>query len=336
LRAGGRQPAQALVLTAFALVALLAFVGLVLNMGLFLVERRHLQNAADGMALAATWRVLDERTSRVFLDSAVLNEAQRLATQNQVALGTDRTLTASYVDQQGNVLGRVGGGSMPSTSAGVRISLDGPFGTLIPGFVGQNVIQVNARSEARLVPVAPPPSLSTVVPIAVPLASYLSTGATTYDLASFTNPFLDLSSVGSGGTSAPSYGDMHMNLQYWSDGSHAVGALTVGSTAALAGPGYASDVQVGLLDNARRQNLPNDAAYAGLGVPQYILISLPVCQPCSDPSVTVVGFVRFNLARSQITSSSLVGWFVSSVDDPASVARQTGPVWGPSIVALTL
>src|SRR6266446_4874351 len=126
-----RQAGQTLVVAALAIVALLAFVGLVLNMGLFLVERRHLQNAVDAMALAATWRVLDEQTSRVFLDSAVLAEAQRLAAQNGVILGAGPGLTASYVDQTGGVLASVGGGTMPHDTAGVQVSLAGPFDTLL-------------------------------------------------------------------------------------------------------------------------------------------------------------------------------------------------------------
>lgn len=317
------------------MVALLAFVGLVLNLGLFWVERRHLQNAADAAALAATWRVLDERTSRVFLDSAVLAEAQRLVAQNQVTLGASRALNANYVDQSGTLLATVGGGSMPTTTAGVRVNLSGPVSLLLSGFVGQNSITVSTDAEARLVPVASQTSMTTIVPLVVPLSSYLSGGTSTYDLYSLANPYLDLTTVSGGSTPAPSYGDMHTNLQYWSDGSHAVGSLSVGSTVALAGAGYAADVQAGLLDNARRESLPNDPQYIALGVPPYILITLPVCQPCSGPGVTIVGFVRFNLAKSQIRSTTLVGWFVSSVDDPSSTARQPGPVWGPNIVNLT-
>ena len=331
----GRAPAQTFVLAAFALVALLAFVGLVLNLGLFWVERRHLQNAADAAALAATWRVLDERTSRVFLDSAVLASTQRLVAQNQVTLGASRAMSAQYVDQSGTVLATVGGGSMPATTAGVHVNLSGPVSLLLAGFVGQNSITVSTDAEARLVPVASQSSMTSMVPLVVPLASYLSGGTSTYDLYSLANPFLDLTTAGAGSTPAPSYGPMHTNLQYWSDGSHAVGSLSVGSTVALAGPGFAADVQAGLLDNARRQSLPNDPQYIALGVPPYILITVPVCQPCSGPNVTIVGFVRFNLAKSQIGSTSLVGWFVSSVDDPASTSRQPGPLWGPGIVNLT-
>jgi Putative Flp pilus-assembly TadE/G-like len=323
------------VVAALAMVALLAFVGLVLNMGLFLVERRHLQNAADAMALAATWRVLDEQTSRVFLDSAVLAQAQRLAAQNNVILGPERGLTASYVDQAGVLLATVGGGTMPEAAAGVRVSLGGPFDTLLAGFVGRNTIQVSAQGEARLIPIAPPASLAAIVPLAVPLTAYLNAADTSYDLYSLPDPYLDMTAVANGGTAAPSYGDMHTNLQFWSDGSHAAGTLIIGSRVAFAGAGYASDVQTGLADNVRRQNLPNDPAYSGSGTPPYILITLPLCAPCSAPTPTIVGFARFNLASSNIGLTRLSGWFVPFVDDPSVIARQPGPLWGPSAVAMT-
>jgi hypothetical protein len=307
-------------------------------MGLFLVERRHLQNAADAMALAATWRVLDEQTSRVFLDSAVLAEAQRLAAQNGVILGAGPDLTASYVVQTGGVLASVGGGTMPHDAAGVQVSLAGPFDTLLAGFVGRNTIQVTALGEARLVPIGPPISLATLVPLVVPLTAYLNAvnaANASYNLYSLPNPYLDMTDVTNGGTAAPSYGDMHTNLQYWSDGSHAAGTLMVGSLPAFAGAGFAPDVQTGLADNARRQNLPNDPVYVAFGTPPYILLTLPLCAPCSPPRATIVGFARFNLASSNIGSASLVGWFVPFVNDPAAIARQPGPLWGPSAVALT-
>ena len=91
-----RERGQTFVLTALALVAVLAFVGLVLNVDLALVQRRHLQNAADAMALAGAWRVLDEQTSRVYLDSAVAGQLQLLATENQIDAATGATIQASY------------------------------------------------------------------------------------------------------------------------------------------------------------------------------------------------------------------------------------------------
>ncbi len=329
-----REAAQTLVLAAFALVALLAFVGLVLNMGLFLAQRRHLQNAADAMALAASWRVLDEQTSLVYLDSAVLSQTALMATRNQVAIPGDATLGASYVDQSGSILGSVGSGTMPPGSAGVRIRLAGQFQTMLAPFVGQNGVQIGADSEARLVPVVSVMSRSTAVPLTVPAAAYLAAGSGAYDLYSLASPFLDLTTV-SGGTVAPNYGDLHTNLQYWSDGSHAVGTLSIGSTVTLAGTGFAPDVQTGLLDNSRRQNLPNDPLYVGLGVAPYVLVDVPLCQPCSSPSVTISGFARFHLAKSQISSSHLVGSFVPYVDDPVNSQRRNGPLQGPVMVVLT-
>src|SRR5207302_528730 len=155
-----------------------------------------------------------------------------------------------------------------------------------------------------------------------------------YDLYSLANPFLDLTTIGTG-TAAPAYGNLHTNLQYWTDGSHAAGTLRIGSAVTLAGPGFAPDVQTGLLDNARRQTLPNDPLYAGLGVAPYVLLDVPLCQPCSGPSVTITGFARFHLNQSQIGASHLIGFFVPHVDDPTTSQRQNGPLQGSVMVALT-
>lgn len=74
-----RERGQVLVLFALAMVVLLAFAGLAIEMGRVVAERRHVQNAADAGALAACQKLIDGATeadaAAVGRDVALLNLA---------------------------------------------------------------------------------------------------------------------------------------------------------------------------------------------------------------------------------------------------------------------
>ncbi|MDQ3345305.1 MAG: pilus assembly protein TadG-related protein, partial [Chloroflexota bacterium] len=59
---GGRERGQVLIMFALALVVLLGFAGLAIDVGRLVAERRHVQNAADAGALAACVRLIDGAT----------------------------------------------------------------------------------------------------------------------------------------------------------------------------------------------------------------------------------------------------------------------------------
>src|SRR5439155_22507130 len=92
----GRKGGQALVIAALAISALLTFTALVINAGMYLAERRHLQNAADAAALAGGQRLVEEQASRSFRDSRVLSAVNTLAIENNVDVGGSRQLLATY------------------------------------------------------------------------------------------------------------------------------------------------------------------------------------------------------------------------------------------------
>jgi hypothetical protein len=70
-------------------------------------------------------------------------------------------------------------------------------------------------------------------------------------------------------------------------------------------------------------------------VAPYILVNVPLCNPCSSPTATIVGYARFKILQSQISAAHVIGTFVPYVDDPTSTSRQSGPLQGPAIVVLT-
>lgn len=340
---------QVIVVGAVALSVLLAFTALVLNAGFFLVERRGLQNAADAAGLAAVWKLAEEHSSRSFRDTSVFQAADTLARQNGVDVGGTRQLDVVYVDSSGADLGPAGGGGQfLATAAGVRVALYGPFATLLSPFLAGGGIQARAEAEARLTRTAYPAIGTNPVPLALPLAAFdagasvdlydQSVPAAAYGVAGF-RPFLDLahaSNSGAGYTPGQDFGDINTNVQFWSDGAHNSGALSIGTRVALAGGATGADVELGLKDNVRRQGL-TDASGAS-----YTLVVVPLWDTyipaavAGDPDrIEVVGFATVKILASDIQVASLGGFFVPYVIHPPSPNRVSGPLWGPSAVVLT-
>ena len=100
-----------IVLFTFALAALLLFVGLAVDGGYALVQRRAVQNAADFAAIAGTRIVGESLTGRAYgsgTDANVLSAIQSILAANNGLLEEAR-----YVSATGASLGSVGGGSFP-------------------------------------------------------------------------------------------------------------------------------------------------------------------------------------------------------------------------------
>src|SRR3954470_5768800 len=77
-----RSSGQTMVVAALALAGLLSFTALVLNVGMFVVERRGMQNAVDAAALVGARKLMEEQTSRSFRDAVVNDAITTLARQN--------------------------------------------------------------------------------------------------------------------------------------------------------------------------------------------------------------------------------------------------------------
>ncbi|MBM2812974.1 MAG: Tad protein, partial [Chloroflexi bacterium] len=191
------------------MTALLAFTALVLNVGAYLVERRGLQNAADAAALAAARRMLDEQATRSLQDDQVAQEALRLANMNGADVGGARQMEALYLDESGAVLATVGAtGRFPATATGVRITLSGPYASILGAFLGGATIQASATAQADVRPSPFPNAWTNAVPIGVPLAAFQAGAAfDLYDQTTAENsygvsdyrPFLDLANEGNTG-----------------------------------------------------------------------------------------------------------------------------------------
>jgi hypothetical protein len=120
------QRGQAIILMAFAIIALAALVGLAIDGGNLYTLRRRTQIGADSAAMAGT-QLLAELISQcaaptVAHDAAIWNQMQDYARLNGIdtasALGH---MTATYISKEGSELGFVGAGvPIPKGATGIR------------------------------------------------------------------------------------------------------------------------------------------------------------------------------------------------------------------------
>jgi hypothetical protein len=183
------------VLFALVLGVVILAVGLVLDGGTALVQRRGSQNASDFGALAGA-RVIAE-----FVDGDTTNGTDanvRVAIQNAVTSNGGNAIAFAapdgprYVDSSGNQLGYVGTGAIPSGTAGVRVTSQK---TWRPYFLGSmSVTTWTATTEATAKGgyslAGPPPG--SLFPVGISLAFFQ------------TYPFCD-GEVGSGAACTPQH-----------------------------------------------------------------------------------------------------------------------------------
>lgn len=345
-----RARGQAMVMMALSITALMTFGALVVDAGFFLIERRHLQNAADAAALAANWKLLDEHASRAFRDNPVAQAADQVARLNGVDVGGTRQLQGTYVDANGAALGTVGaGGQFQQATTGVRVTLSGQFNTMLSPLVSPNGIQATAEGQAHLLRVGFPATLVNPAPVTAPLAAFTAGQSfdlfdqqlvnTVYGITGY-DPLLDLAHPNNGGggyVAATSYGSISTNIELWSNGTNDSGTVGIGTRVALAGGGGGNRPRLrdGLRDRVTLQGLVAPGGqYCLIGVPiwdTYIQAGVP-----GDPDlVEMVGFAWFKVLWQDIGVGSLFGYFVPYIYDPGNTNRVTGPFWGPSVVALT-
>lgn len=331
-----------MVVGVFSLTAMLAFMALLFGVGFLLAERRALQNAADAGSLAGVWKLAEEQASRSFADAPVADELERVARLN--GLRAEHRVTGLYIDSSGADLAAVGGGGrFPDGAVGLRVTVSGPFTSVVaPGLLPE--AQLSVEAKAQLGRVAFPPRQANPAPLAIPLAAFEGGGEVDlydatladarYGVADY-RPFLDLANAANRGDAyvpARAYGDLHTNLQYWSDGSHDSGTVGVGAWIAIAGDDFEPDVQTGLLDNVRRQGLVDQD---GL---RYILISLPLWATYTRGApdlVEITGYATLKVLERDIRPGSVRATFVPWLVDPPGGGRSDGPFWGPSVVRLS-
>ena len=120
---------QAIVIMAFAIIALAALVGLAIDGGNLYTLRRRAQITADSTAMAGTQMLADLisqcATPSAAHDNAIRDQILEYARLNGVdAFSPDGEVTAWYVNGGGHELGFVGSGSpIPTGATGIRTSI---------------------------------------------------------------------------------------------------------------------------------------------------------------------------------------------------------------------
>ena len=142
---------QTLVIFALASVAIVAMVGLIVDGGNAFAQQRRAQNAIDAASEAGTVQLarrmmgVEPGNTDAQWDALVLNSVNLTATAN----GITTVSAPNYVDIDGDPVGPVGTGTIPTDAAGVHAAGTREFGTYLAGVVGLN--RFNAGVEATSV-----------------------------------------------------------------------------------------------------------------------------------------------------------------------------------------
>jgi Flp pilus assembly protein TadG len=150
-RSDGRSTGgQTLVLFSLVLVVIILVVGLVVDGGYALSQRRGAQNAADFAAIAGTRVVQSAGTDA---NAVIAIEAALAANGARVANGSKKLYTAQYVDNTGGIVagavGTFGSGSVPSTARGVEVDASRTWTPYFLGVIGVTSWSAGASGVAR-------------------------------------------------------------------------------------------------------------------------------------------------------------------------------------------
>ena len=169
-----RSDGQILALFALSAVVVVLAVGLVIDGGNALLQRRSSQNAADFAALAGA------RIIATWLDNDLVNgrDANVVAAMNLTiaANGDDPLVYGSpngpqYVNRAGVRTGWVGTGAIPANTEGVTVSSSRSFGTYLLGVIGVSNWKASTVATARGGFASGAPS-GTVFPAGIALAFF--------------------------------------------------------------------------------------------------------------------------------------------------------------------
>jgi hypothetical protein len=143
---------QMLVLFALALSAIVLMVGLVIDGGNALVQRRGAQNAADFAALAGA-RIVAEFVGGDTVNGTDANVQAAISNAVAANLGNPITFGSPdgprYVDQDGNLLGFVSTGAIPPTAAGVTLGASRTWRPYFLGIIGTSSWTASAAATAK-------------------------------------------------------------------------------------------------------------------------------------------------------------------------------------------
>ncbi len=168
-----KERGQVIILVVFAMVALLALVGMAIDGGRLYSARRRAQNAADAAAIAGTRElaqiIMSCGSGTAAQDELVANAVSEFARQNGVSVfPPDGFLTAWYVDKNENRLGRVYAGSIPQGATGVEVTQVITDPTTFLKVLGMPNYTAGANAMAMTGPIQNLGGGGGMLPIAVP------------------------------------------------------------------------------------------------------------------------------------------------------------------------
>lgn len=147
-----RQDGQIIVLFAGALIVIILAVGLVIDGGYALGQRRASQNASDFAALAGA-RIIAEHIGGDNVNGTDANVQAAISTSISSNKGSSVTFGAPngpvYVDSNGANTGYVGGGAIPAGTVGVRVVSSRNWSPFFIGVMGVSNWTATADATAR-------------------------------------------------------------------------------------------------------------------------------------------------------------------------------------------
>lgn len=142
---------QAIVVFALTLTVIVLLLGVAVDGGYALVQRRSAQNAADFASLAGA-RIIAVWIAGNTQDGNDTNVRNAIIASNSINGGNALTFGASgpaYIGSDGNVLGTVGQGWIPAASTGIRVTATKTWTPYFLRFVGINTWNASALAIAR-------------------------------------------------------------------------------------------------------------------------------------------------------------------------------------------
>jgi hypothetical protein len=147
-----RQSGQVLVLFALSLTFIVGVVGLAVDGGNGLTQRRYSQNTADFAALAGA-RIIAHWISGDDANGTDANVRAAIARAIEANGGDTPSFGAPngprYIDEEGDQLGYVGNGHIPDDAVGVRVTTTRTFPTFFLGIAGIPNWSASATAAAR-------------------------------------------------------------------------------------------------------------------------------------------------------------------------------------------
>lgn len=168
-RCHSSESGQVLVIVAAGLLAVVGFLGLIIDGGHAWVRARETQNGADAAAKAGAVIIQQSLAGASLPDGGVGCAIGASIAANDVTL-----VTAAFTGPEGNELGSVpscGGGDIPAGAQGVKVTVEQQFGTFLAGVIGFDELKTSADATAVVGPVVgicPATAGCGTLPIAIP------------------------------------------------------------------------------------------------------------------------------------------------------------------------